>query len=297
MSAEVESMVSVREVPWHGLGTIVQDKLTAEDALKESGLAGWDITKEEVFLVDGTKVPGKFATVRATDGKALGIVGKQYTVLQNEEAFSFMDALVDSGDAKYETAGSLRGGRHVWMMMTLPEGIKIAGEEIDLYLGLSNSHDGSSAVKGYATPVRVVCKNTENLAINSAKRSWSFRHVGSMDGHLDEARRALDLVFEYGKELQELGDSLATQKVSDREFENIVAQLTDVEEVFDGIVNNYHQSDNLNDIRGTKWGALNAVGEYYDHMRPTRTAEARFKSAMSGRGRRTRDQALELLLA
>lgn len=298
MPAAVESMVSVREVPWHGLGTIVGQQLTAREALVESGL-DWSVEKQEIMLAENSElIPGKYATVRQTDGKVLGVVGEQYEVLQNSDAFEFMDALVDSGDAKYETAGSLKGGRRTWVMMTLPEGVTIAGDQVDLYLALTNSHDGSSAVTAFATPVRVVCTNTLNLAIGSARRAWSIRHVaGSMQGQLDEARRALELTFEYGQDLAALGEELATQSISDRKFRAIVEELTDVEDHAEGIITTFKESPNLEDLRGTKWGAINAVGEFYDWVKPSRTDEARFKNTLTGRNRKQRDRALELLSA
>lgn len=300
MPAVVETMFSARERPWHGLGTIVEEQLTAADALRESGL-DWKVEKHPIF-VEGesgsyVEVPGKYANRRDSDGRVLGVVGEQYQILQNEDAFSFADALVDSGDAKYETAGSLRDGRRVWLMMTLPEGVKVAGDDIDIFIALANSHDGSQAVTVMATPIRVVCQNTLNLAIGQAKRTWSVRHTASMDGRLDEARRALELTFDYAEEFAKVGEELAAEKISDGRFERIVEELTDVEKHAEGILATYQTSPNLEDIRGTKWGALNAVGEYFDWGRNTRSQEARLKSSLTGTSRRMRDEAYTLLTA
>jgi phage/plasmid-like protein (TIGR03299 family) len=293
-------MMSVRQVPWHGVGTIVEEQLTAADALREAGL-DWSVTKVPVFTQIGTEyveVPGKYATVREDSGDALGIVGEPYTVIQNEEAFAFADGLVDSGDAKYETAGSLRGGRQVWMMMAMPEGVTVAGdEEIELYLALTNSHDGSSAVRAMATPVRIVCKNTLNFALQRAQRTWSVRHVGGLQGRLDEARRALDLTFEYIEEFKDVANGLASEKFSDMEFEQLVAQLTESETEREGLIEAYRTSDNIDNVRHTKWGAVNAIGEYADWLRPIRTDEARFRNSMAGNGRKMRDKALALVTA
>lgn len=301
MPAAVESMVSVREVPWHRLGKVVDEQLTAEEALVEAGL-DWEVKRHPLYIhVDGevapVEVPGKFATVRMSDHKVLGAVGSAYRVLQNRDAFAFADGLVDDGSAKYETAGSLKGGRKVWMMMTLPQGVQIAGEDVDLYLALTNSHDGKSAVQVMVTPVRVVCQNTLNLAVARATRTWAVRHVGSMDGRLEEARRALDMTFGYVEEFKELGEQLSNARFTGRQFARLVRDLTDREEEQEAIIENYSDSPNLGNIRDTKWGAVNAVGEYYDWVRPQRSDEARFKNATTGVGRKARDRALELVLA
>lgn len=297
MPAAVETMVSVRQVPWHGLGEVVEDQLTAAEALKKSGL-DWEVEKRPIRIVDGRQIPDRFATVRTSDNSPLGIVGKRYTVLQNEAAFEFADSLVDDGSAKYETAGSLRGGSTIFLSMRIPEGIKVAGDDpIDLYLMLRNSHDGSSQATVSITPVRVVCMNTLNLALRNAKRTWGTRHSGSMEGRIEEARRALELTFEYVDGFKELVDELTAKKISNRKFEDIVKELTDVEAHAEGILEVYRNAENLNEIRGTAWGGVNAVGEYFDHGRNFRSDEAKFKSSINGRARRMRDEAQKLLLA
>lgn len=299
MPADVESMFSVREVPWHGFGTIVEEQLTAEEALKASGL-DWTVEKSPVYVKTGeryTKVPRKFLNVRSTDQKVLGAVGGAYTVLQNEDAFAFADGLVDSGEAKYETAGSLKGGQKVWVMMTIPSGIQIAGEDVDLYLALQNSHDGKSAVTVMVTPVRVVCTNTLNLALERAQRTWSVRHVGDLDGRIAEARRALDLTFSYVEEFKTVGEQLAASPFSPREFARLVQQLEPNEKSQDLMIEAYQESPNLANIRETKWGALNSIGEYADWIRPQRSPEARYKNATTGVGRKMRDAAMEILTA
>lgn len=308
MPAAVESMMSVRELPWHGLGKVVSQHLTAEEALEAAGL-DWEVVKEPLVVVerdeDGnavgtpTVVPKRFATVRQSDRKVLGVVGGTYTVLQNVGAFAFADSLVDDGSAKYETAGSLRGGSEVWLMMKLPEGVLIAGEQHDIYLLLKNSHDGTSAIMALVTPVRVVCKNTLNLAVEQAERAWSVRHVGNLDGRLSEARRALELTFNYTSEFVKLGEELAGQSFSERQFEQLAVDLTDNEKHQERLLENYLESDNLGNIRGTKWGALNAVGEFYDWGRSTHggVTDAAIKNTIKGANRKARDKALELLVA
>ena len=179
MSAEVETMMFVgRERPWHGLGTMVEEAPDSREALIAAGL-DWDVVQRPVFTQDGVKVPGYFANVRQQDGSILGVVTSRYKVVQNRDAFAFTDALLGDG-VRYETAGSLMGGRKTWILAKLPTRYIIQGEQILPYLVFSNTHDGSGAIKIAMTPIRVVCNNTLNLALDTANRSWSIHHTGDI---------------------------------------------------------------------------------------------------------------------
>ena len=154
MPALVETMFSVRETPWHGLGTIVNDAPTSENALRISGL-DWKVVQDDVFTDRGERILGYKANIRDTDRKILGVVSDRYKVVQNTDAFSFTDELLGQG-VKYETAGSLQDGRRVWLLARMPKKYVNGNEEICPYLVFSNSHDGTGAVKVAITPVRVV---------------------------------------------------------------------------------------------------------------------------------------------
>ena len=167
MSANVETMFYVREKPWHGLGTMVAEAPASADALIWAGL-DWQVLQKNVQTEDGGWIAGYKANVRSTDGRVLGIVSDRYKVVQNQDAFQFTDELLGEG-VTYETAGSLQMGRKVWMLARMPQRYIIAGDEIAPYLVIMNSHDGSSGVKVAMTPIRVVCQNTLNLALNSAR--------------------------------------------------------------------------------------------------------------------------------
>ncbi len=168
MSANVETMFSVRETPWHGLGRIVIDAPASREALELAGL-DWQVESRNIYSGTGTMIPGYRANVRSTDDAVLGVVSDRYRIVQNEEAFQFTDDLLGEG-VTYETAGSLQGGKKVCMLAKMPEKYIIAGDEVTPYLVFFNSHDGSSGVKVAMTPVRVVCQNTLNLALGTAKR-------------------------------------------------------------------------------------------------------------------------------
>ena len=161
MVANVESMFYVRTTPWHGLGTRVEEALTSKDALHYSGL-DWKVEQEALMTETFHDVEGFKANVRSDNRAVLGVVSNRYQVVQNEEAFAFTDALVGEG-VTYETAGSLNGGRRVWLLAKLPEKYQLVGDTVEPYVVFTNSHDGSAAIRMACTPVRVVCQNTLNL--------------------------------------------------------------------------------------------------------------------------------------
>ena len=194
MSANVESMFSVREVPWHGLGTIIQEAPDSEAALKLAGL-DWSV-KQVPVLYEGQKTGHQF-NVRESDNRVLGVVGGRYKPVQNAEAFAFTDELV-GGDVRYETAGSLADGKRVWMLAKMPD-TRVLDDIVEPYLCLTNGHDGFSSLKVCMTPVRVVCQNTLNMALKGAKRTWTVRHSGNINAKMEEAQQTLGLAQNYMK--------------------------------------------------------------------------------------------------
>lgn len=188
MSHEVETMMYVREKPWHGLGRMVEEAPTSADALRLAGL-DWKIESRDVLTAEGLVIPGYKANTRDKDGAVMGIVSNRYSIVQNEEAFAFTDALVGEG-ITYETAGSLRGGKQIWLLGKMPDR-KILGEDFEPYICFTNTHDGSGAVRACMTPIRVVCNNTLNAALKQASRSWSTPHKGNVAARLEEARQTL----------------------------------------------------------------------------------------------------------
>lgn len=188
MAANVESMFCVRETPWHGLGTNVQEAQKSEDALIMSGL-DWKVVQESIYTPQDELIEGYKANVRNIDRKVLGVVTDRYKVIQNEEAFAFTDELLGEG-VRYETAGSLQGGKRVWLLAHMPHEYIISGERISPYLLFSNIHDGSGAIKVALTPIRVVCQNTLNLALSND----SVSEVISLIGFNDKLQRRQEVV-------------------------------------------------------------------------------------------------------
>lgn len=280
MASLVEQMFSVREVPWHKQGLIVEDAPTSEDAIRLAGL-DWNVVQREMYLADGTKVPDAFANVRDRDNKVLGIVGNRYSIVQNSEAFSFTDNLIGEG-CQYETAGSLKDGKQIWLLAHLPEAIQIAGDDVMPYLCFTNTHDGTGSVRVFTTGIRVVCNNTLNQALNTARRTWSVRHTGSIESKLKEATETLNLANIYMAELKKECEELALKPIdNDKVIEFIKYVVPEKEDM------SQRQIINMNDIRNDIWYRytyapdlrdrdhtclrfLNAVSDTVSHKKPTR---------------------------
>ena len=280
MAANVETMFYVREKPWHGLGTNVEEAPASKEALIAAGL-NWNVRSEDIHLRNGEIVEGYKANVRDTDRAVLGVVTDRYRVVQNREAFAFTDDLLGYG-VRYETAGSLQGGKKVWMLAHMPQEYIIAGEHISPYLLFSNSHDGSGAVKVAITPIRVVCNNTLNLALNTAKRSWSAMHTGSIKAKMSEAKHTLELAEQYMVEIGKEFEQLRKRKMSDREVREYIEMLLPVDEgssqkqiqnvkrLQEDMKMRYYDAPDLKDVGNNAYRFINAVSDFATHAEPLR---------------------------
>ena len=319
MPAEVETMAfnEERGLPWHGLGVPVQGAMTSEEALTKAGL-NWTVGLEPVFYhrkgAGDISIPGQFATVRNEDGVPLGVVGSSYRVYQNAEAFTFADSLVDAGGAKYDTAGSLREGRLVFMSMEIPGGVNVPGDDGEMkpYLLLVNGHDGKKSLTVVITPVRVVCLNTLNLAISGADRRFFIRHTTKMEGKVQQARETIGLTFEYMGDLVKVAESLLVKKVTEDQVEKILAKVFPLPKKapqsvvekshFFGALETYRTSPNLDNVRGSAWAVVNAVSEYLDHQvvyregRRWTSSDVKARSILlGGMAEQTKDKVLALV--
>ena len=224
MPSEVETMFTARKPAWHGLGVMTPDALSSGDAIVQAGL-DWTVSTKELETIDGIDVPNYFATVRDTDKSVLGVVGNRYTPIQNLECFDFLDTVVDDSNAKYETAGSLYDGRVVWLLLNLNKPVQVDDDVTHNYLLLTNSHDGSSALKGLTTPIRVVCANTLRLAIDGKNNGFSFKHTSNLSGKVAQARATLTRAYDYVDNFQLEMERLLDTEVTNEKFEEI---MTDV---------------------------------------------------------------------
>ena len=280
MAADVESMFYTREKPWHGLGVRIQEAPTSEKALWLAGL-DWKVLQKDIYTEGRIQVPGYKANVRDSDGQVLGVVTDRYRVVQNREAFAFTDALLGKG-VRYETAGSLQKGKKVWMLARLPKEYIITGERISPYLVFSNTHDGSGAVRVAVTPIRVVCNNTLNLALNTAKRSWSMIHTGDIREKIQEAADTLFRAEEYmdklGREIEELRNiDLTDQRVKEYieillplEKEPTPAQSRNTLRLRRDMEQRYYDAPDLQKVGSNAYRFVNAVSDFATHSSPLR---------------------------
>lgn len=279
MSANVETMFSVREKPWHGLGTIVQEAPTSKDALHLAGL-DWTVRQEPIIYKEQDS--GYFMNIRSTDDKVLGVVGGRYKPVQNVDAFNFVDGLIGEG-VTYETAGSLSTGKRIWLLAKMPD-VKILDDVVEPYMCLTNSHDGFGSLKVCMTPVRVVCQNTLNLALDSAKRSWNVRHTSSIDSKMGAARQTLGLANNYMDSIAKTAEDLYKIKVAPKDFEvlsekifPITADMTKRKEESQALLREQlkhaWEMDDLGNIKGTGWGFMNAIADMSTHKPPARKTD------------------------
>jgi phage/plasmid-like protein (TIGR03299 family) len=264
-------------------------------------------------------VPRHVANVRSDTRAVLGVVGEAYEPLQNRAAFAFCDAITDSGRAHWIGAGSTRGGARVHALMRLDREVRIGGAEGEDMLPLlcfRNGHDGGLAVTVSVAPFRLACLNGMLLPLAEAQRTWKARHTAKVEAKLADARRTLGIAWAYYDELEVLGGRLIREPLGAGEFERFLARLAplpeqrpdcsdggravrNVERVREAIRTAYRTAPDLDHVRGTRWGALQAVTAYIDHTQPTRQtagrshAEARFERATEPQP--LKDRALELL--
>lgn len=307
MTANVQSMFYYGEKPWHGFGKRVDNVLTSAEAIEAAGL-NWSVEKQPVFLENGVKVPSAFANVRSDNGKVLGMVGDQYTVLQNATAFSLADAIVGEKAAMYHTAGSLGEGQRVWMLLKMPGVIRTIGDDVtEKYLLVGNGHDGSFALHILFTPIRVVCQNTLNAAVSQATNKVTIRHTESLKEKVNvkELRRNLGLAAEYFDLFETMSQRLVATKFSSADLKKF-AQST-------GVIPTEKEGDKLSTrasnimdeisalfeagkgteiagVKGTAWAAYNAITEYVDHARGN-DADTRANSLLYGSGARIKQAA------
>lgn len=304
MAHNVENMFSAGRVkPWHYEETkehtkLVQEAPTSADALHLAGL-DWTVEQEPVYMNDGSVIPNYKANVRSTDKSVLGIVTDRYQIVQNVEAFEFTDAIVgetENGVVRYETAGSLRDGRQIWLLAKMPTQ-KVLDDEVEPYMFFSNTHDGTGAIRVGLTPIRVVCNNTLNMAISSAKRSWTTKHVGDMKSKLEEAKLCMRMADTYMEGLDEEADRLANTTIYQEQIFEILDEMFPVDEEMterkrnniEDFKSNYMVAYMMPDILKfgeSGWRAINAMSDLITHEKPKRNTstydENRWKKIMDG---------------
>jgi phage/plasmid-like protein (TIGR03299 family) len=268
-------------VPWHEIGTVIEGVADSQQAIELAHL-DWEVKQLPVYTSSNwaQPIPGFLANVREDTKETLGIVTDRYHVAQNKDVFAFADDLIGNNKVKceYETAGSLWNGRRVYMLITMPKG-RIVGDDYQPYLCLSNAHDGSSALQVFLTGIRVVCNNTLQAALNTAKRKIAIRHLSRMEMRKEEALSTMGAASKYYHDLEKFAEMLAGKKVNlgkvlDKLYppskEMSPRQIKANKEVKDLIENIFKRKDDLQNFRGTAWGAYQAIADYRSNAEPRR---------------------------
>jgi len=290
------SFASFREPAWHGLGTVFTEEKNTNEMLVAANLNGWNVRLEDMpipsHLTSDKAYQYVVRTNPTTDTQidVLGVVGERYHVLQNEDLFSFGDNILDGG-GRWETAGSIKGGRVVFGSLALeretildPNGV---ADKVKTYLLINTSHDGSIAIQASITPVRVVCANTLNLALNrtrkkdGVKQSFKIRHTQTANGKVQIARETLGMANKYMDEFDKMAHAMISKEISAKDFNDIIlAAYPKPEKDAKGAIKKWENKvDMINDIytgefngmiAGNAWGAFNALTERLDWYRSAR---------------------------
>ena len=292
----VASFASFREPAWHGLGTVFTEEKTTSEMLVAANLNNWNVRLEDMPIPSHLSSDKEYQYVVRTNPTdktqtdILGVVGERYHVLQNEDLFSFGDNILDGG-GRWETAGSLKGGRQVFGSLALeretildPNGV---ADKVKTYLLINTSHDGSIAIQASITPVRVVCANTLNVALNRTKKkdgvkqSFKIRHTQTANGKVQIARQTLGLANAYMDEFDKMAHAMIAKEISAKDFNDIIlAAYPKPDKDTKGAVKKWENKiDMINDIytgefngmiAGNAWGAFNALTERLDWYRSAR---------------------------
>lgn len=331
------SFFSVQQKAWHNLGQIVEDYPTSAEAIVHAGLdyeviktplytkgSGIIETSQGIEITDSElHVPNYFANIRNDNNAVLGVVGKDYQIVQNREAFSFFDAIVGGGDGiLYETAGALGNGERIFITAKLPDYIRVGnGDDIvEQYIFLTTSHDGSGSITAAFTPIRIVCQNTLNASLRNMSNVVRIRHTSGAKQRLDDAHKVMGLANRLSSEMETIFNQWAKVKVNDHEVKKLI-QLAlcpnketlqhlqkgnedEISTVFKNTVEDafayamISETQQMDTTKGTLFGAYNAVTGYYQNVRTYKDDEAKLQSiVMGGTAQLKSQKAFELCTA
>lgn len=317
---EKHSFFSVKEKAWHGLGTIIENYPTSAEAIKHAGL-DYTVEKRPLFTYDTENnsadpeteliipeitVPDYFATVRKDTDEVLGVVGKDYHVVQNIDAFSFFDSIVGGKDGiLYETAGALGKGERIFITAKLPDFIKVGKSDlIEQFLFLTTSHDGFGSITASFTPIRICCQNTLNAALRTQTGAIKIRHTANAHERLKQAHKLLGITNQLSGEMEQIFNRWARVKITDKQVKKLVQMAMapnketlenlqkgkhdEFSSVFNNVVDKVLEysasspTQQMETTKGTLFGTYNSVTGYFQNVKNYKTEEAKFNSIMSG---------------
>lgn len=315
------SFFSVKEKAWHSLGQIVEQCPTSEEAIKHAGL-DYEVAKRPLYTKGSgiietangieigsseLEVPNYYANIRTDNNAVLGVVGKDYHIVQNHEAFNFFDAIVGGGEGiLYETAGALGQGERIFITAKLPDYIRVGnGDDVtEKYIFLTTSHDGSGSITAAFTPIRIVCQNTLNASLRNMSNVVRIKHTSGAKQHLENAHKLMGLADTLSTHLEGIFNEWAKVKVTDQEVKKLI-QLAlcpnketldlikkgaddEVSTVFKNVVQDAFayamtsDTQQMDTTKGTLFGAYNAVTGYYQNVRSYKDDEAKLQSIVMG---------------
>jgi phage/plasmid-like protein (TIGR03299 family) len=308
MTDAVETMMYNQKPPWHGLGIYVGDEpLLSKDAIIKAGL-DWEVEKQEIYAsqdkIHSQIIPTHKAVVRTADQQILGIVGNRYQPIQNLEAFDFMDSLVEDGDMRYHTAGSLYGGQKIWLLGKISETEILPQDKIDHYLFLYNSHDGSSSLRVVFTTIRVVCANTAQVALRQAAgEGVKVRHTKNLREKIQQAKGVLGIAHKGFQDFDAWAKGAVRTQLTANQWNKVLEKVVPMppphlitkkaetmrQNVRDNISQLYYDGtgQDIPGVAGTGWAAYNAVVEYSNYQRKARGGDhqaKRFEASLFGGG-------------
>ena len=323
------SFFSVKEKAWHNLGQVVTDYPTSADAIKYAEL-DYQVVKSPLYTKGNdivitakgfetaapqVSVPNYYANVRSDNNAVLGVVGKDYHIIQNRDAFNFFDSIVGGKDGiLYETAGALGNGERIFITAKLPGYIRVGnGDDVtEKYLFLTTSHDGSGSITAAFTPVRIVCQNTLNASLKSMTNVVRIKHTSGAKQRLDDAHKVMGLANTLSSQLENIFNEWATVRVSDKEIKKLIQlALCPNKETYDllkkgaedelstaykNIVEDAFanamiiDSQQMETTKSTLFGAYNSVTGYYQNVRNFKNDEAKLQSIVMGGTAQTKAQ-------
>ena len=314
-------MHNVQQKAWHGLGKIVQDYPTSREALEFAGL-NYTVEKRPLFTYDTEKysnlkhsviaipeieVPNYFATMRTDTDQVLRLVGKDYKIVQNVDAFTFFDSIVGGDGIMYETAGALGQGERIFITAKLPDYIKVGNDDlIEKYIFLTTSHDGSGSITAAFTPIRIVCSNTLSMALNNCSNVIKIRHTESAQERLKMAHKIMGISNVLSTQLETIFNEWSKVKITDKQVLRLIQEaMSPSKEVLDNIRKG--ADDQLSTVfknvcencfeyamvcptqqtdttKGTLFGAFNSVTGYFQNVKNFKTQEDKLDSILFGTG-------------
>ncbi|MGN7811752.1 DUF932 domain-containing protein [Flavobacterium sp. 22076] len=319
------SFFSVKEKPWHNLGQVVEKYPTSAEAIAHAEL-DFEVEKRRLFtpsapivtqdFVDSGRldVPDYCSTVRTDNDTVLGVVGKDYHIVQNRDAFSFFDSIVGGDGIMYETAGVLGKGERIFITAKMPDYIRVGKDDlIEKYLFLTTSHDGSGSITAAFTPIRIVCANTLNAAMQSKTNTVRIRHTSNARDRLEQAHKVMGIYDTLSSSLEAVFNYWAKTRISDQEVKKLIQHAMapnrevlkrlqeerneELSACFNNMVDSAfeyamsHPSQQTDTTKGTVFGAYNAVTGYFQNVRKYKDDEVKLSSILMGGTAQLRGQA------